>query len=41
VQLQELEKDRLVRQFGAIQQASQMQQSMQQMLGVLSSFTTG
>lgn len=40
VQLQELERDRLVQQFGAIQQASQLQQSMQQMLGVLSSFTT-
>lgn len=35
--LQELERDRLVEQFSAIQQASQMQQSMQQMLAVLAS----
>lgn len=41
VQLQELEKDRLVAQFGAMQQASQMQQSLQQMLTALSTFTTG
>ena len=41
VQMQGLERERLVQQFGAIQQASQMQQSLQQMLLALNSFTTG
>ncbi len=37
--LQDLERDRLTQQYGAIQEASAMQQSMSSMLGVLASMT--